>query len=107
VLYLTFIVRYNHHTPSELNSKAYFSKRELITPKAQLIEPRSRRIPLSGRVGILKHGLRFFYRITLGWPEPHFYLPGARGPSKLPEVLSHEELVRLFTVATNRKQRHC
>lgn len=53
----------------------------------------------------VRHGLRFFYRITLGWPEPHFYLPGAKEPSKLPEVLSHEELVRLFTVTTNRKHR--
>jgi site-specific recombinase XerD len=53
----------------------------------------------------IRHGLRFFYRITLGWPETHFYLPGAKEPSKLPEVLSHEELVRLFTVTTNRKQR--
>ncbi len=53
----------------------------------------------------IRHGLRFFYRITLGWPEPHFYLPAAKQPSKLPEVLSHEELVRLFTVTTDRKQR--
>lgn len=53
----------------------------------------------------IRHGLRFFYRITLGRPEPHFYLPGAKEPSKLPEVLSHDELVRLFTVATNRKHR--
>ncbi len=53
----------------------------------------------------IRHGLRFFYRITLGWPEPYFYLPGAKEPSKLPEVLNHEELVRLFTVTTNRKQR--
>ena len=52
-----------------------------------------------------RHGLRFFYRITLGWSEPHFYLPGAKEPSKLPEVLSHEELVHLFTVTTNHKQR--
>ena len=53
----------------------------------------------------IRHGLRFFYRITLGWPEPHFYIPGAKEASKLPEVLSHKELVRLFTVTTNRKQR--
>lgn len=52
-----------------------------------------------------RHGLRFFYRITLGRPEPHFYLPGAKQPSKLPEVLGHEELVRLFTVTTDCKQR--
>ena len=53
----------------------------------------------------IRHGLRFFYRITLGSPEPHFYHPGAKEPSKLPEMLSHDELVRLFTVATNRKHR--
>lgn len=53
----------------------------------------------------VRHGLRFFYRITLAWPEPHFYIPGAKEPSKLPQVLSHEELVRLFTVTTNPKQR--
>ena len=53
----------------------------------------------------VRHGLRFFYRITLGWSEPHFYLPGAKEPSRLPEVLSQEEVVRLFTVTTNLKQR--
>ena len=53
----------------------------------------------------IRHGLRFFYHITLGWPETHFYLPGAKEPSKLPEVLSHQEVVRLFTVTTNAKQR--
>jgi len=52
-----------------------------------------------------RHGLRFFYRITLGLPDAHFYLPGAKQPSKLPQILSSEELVRLFTVTTNPKQR--
>lgn len=52
-----------------------------------------------------RHGIRFFYRITLGLPEPHFYLPGAKTPSTLPELLSHDELVRLFSVTTNRKHR--
>ena len=39
-----------------------------------------------------RHGIRFFYRITLGLPEPHFYFPGAKTPSILPEILNHEEL---------------
>jgi len=52
-----------------------------------------------------RHGIRFFYRITLGLPEPHFYLPGAKTPSTLPEILNHEELLRLFTVTTNPKHR--
>ena len=36
----------------------------------------------------IRHGIRFFYRITLGLPEPHFYLPGAKAPSTLPELLN-------------------
>ena len=47
----------------------------------------------------VRHGVRFLYRITLGMPDPHFYLPGAKTPSTLPEILNHDELVRLFTVA--------
>lgn len=53
----------------------------------------------------IRHGLRFFYRVTLERPATEFYLPCAKEPSKLPEILSHEELVRLFTVTTNRKHR--
>ena len=53
----------------------------------------------------IRHGLRFFYRITLALPDPHLYVPGAKQPSKLPEILNHDELVRLFTVTTNPKHR--
>ena len=53
----------------------------------------------------IRHGLRFFYQVTLDRPATQFYLPCAKEPSKLPQILSHEELVRLFTVATNRKHR--
>ena len=52
-----------------------------------------------------RHGIRFFYRITLGLPDPHFYVPGAKTPSTLPVLLNNEELVRLFSVTTNRKHR--
>ena len=52
-----------------------------------------------------RHAIRFLYRITLGRPDPHFYLPGAKTPSTLPEILNHDELVRLFTVTTNSKHR--
>ena len=52
-----------------------------------------------------RHGIRFLYRITLGMPDPYFYLPGAKTPSTLPEILNHDELVWLFTVTTNPKHR--
>ena len=53
----------------------------------------------------IRHGVRFFYRITLGLPDPHFYVPGAKEPSTLPQILNRDELVRLFTVTTNLKHR--
>ena len=51
------------------------------------------------------HGMRFFFRIPLGLPDPHFYVPGAKVPSTLPQSLNHDELVRLFTVTTHLKHR--
>ena len=53
----------------------------------------------------VRHGVRFFFRITLGVPDPHFYMPCAKEPSTLPQILNHDELVRLFTVTTNPKHR--
>ena len=44
---------------------------------------------------------RWFDRFSR--PDPLFYIPGAKTPSRLPEILNHEELVRLFTVTTNIK----
>ena len=45
-----------------------------------------------------RQAIRFFYRITLGLPDPHFYVPGAKTPSTLPVLLNDDELVRLFGV---------
>ena len=53
----------------------------------------------------IRHGVRFFYRITLERPDPHFYVPGAKVPSTLPQILNHDELVRLFTVTTDLRHR--
>ena len=51
------------------------------------------------------YGLRFFYHKTLGRERATFQLPCARLPSKLPEILSREEVQRLFDVTVNLK--HC
>lgn len=50
-------------------------------------------------------GLRFFYHETLGRERTSFRLPCARRPSKLPEILSREEVLRLFDGTDNLK--HC
>ena len=52
-----------------------------------------------------RHAIRFFCRITLQRPDANFYIPGAKQPSKLPQILNDDELVRLFTVSTNPKHR--
>lgn len=51
------------------------------------------------------YGLRFFYHKTLGRERTSFQLPCARLPSKLPEILSREEVQRLFELTANLK--HC
>lgn len=50
-------------------------------------------------------GIRFFYRTTLGLPDSRFFIPGAKQPKRLPEILNREELVRLFSLTVNRKHR--
>ena len=41
--------------------------------------------------------LRFFYHVTLRRRTTSFVIPAARTPSKLPQILSREELTRLLT----------
>ncbi len=50
-------------------------------------------------------GLRFFYTKTLGWEPLYLNLPPRTGRSQLPQVLSVEELQRLFTSAKNPRNR--
>jgi integrase/recombinase XerD len=50
-------------------------------------------------------GLKFFYTKTLGWDVLHLHLPPRTGRSQLPQILSIEELQRLFTQAKNPRHR--
>jgi site-specific recombinase XerD len=49
--------------------------------------------------------LRFFYLDTLGRDPQQFLLPTLRPTHRLPEILSTDEIVRLFTAVGNRKHR--
>lgn len=51
------------------------------------------------------HGLRFFYHETLKRAELEFGIPPARMPQKLPQILSREEIERLFAGARLYKHR--
>jgi integrase/recombinase XerD len=50
-------------------------------------------------------GLRFFYHQTLGWNQVKLPIPARRKPLRLPVILSHQELERLFASAALPKYR--
>ena len=54
---------------------------------------------------IAANGLRFLYHTTLGRDRTQFCIPAAKQPSRLPEILSQEEIVRLFDATPNPKHR--
>lgn len=78
------------------------SEREIQGYLLHLME--ERKLALSScRVAL--HGLRFFYHETLRREELEFDLPRARAPQRLPEILSREEIERLFAGAKRYKHR--
>lgn len=51
------------------------------------------------------HGLRFFYSVTLGRETPIFQIPLAREPSRLPDILSRDEVRALIDAARTPRDR--
>ncbi len=93
---VTGLAKYYHRSPDQLSAQEVQRYLLYLSQERQLTW---------ASCNTIRHGLRFFYQVTLNWPTTQFYLPCAKEPSKLPQILSHEELVRLFTVTTNRKHR--
>src|SRR2546428_5883940 len=56
-------------------------------------------------LSVTVHGLRFFYKVTLGRPRIRFYIPTVKTPAKQPEILSRQEVARLVHAVPNRKHR--
>lgn len=56
-------------------------------------------------VNIACSAFEFFYRVTMKRREAEFCLPRPKVPSKLPEILSREEVAALFQTTTNLKHR--
>lgn len=54
---------------------------------------------------VMCSALQFFYRVTLKRREAEFCLPRPKVPSRLPEILSREEVVALLDKTTNLKHR--
>ena len=51
------------------------------------------------------YGLRFFYHQTLNREKTTFHIPGPRKPSRLPEILSREEVVRILSRTSRLRDR--
>jgi integrase/recombinase XerD len=56
-------------------------------------------------VNVVCSGIRFFFTETLGRSDVSASIPPRKTPRRLPEVLSGEEVVRLFAVTANVKHR--
>ena len=54
---------------------------------------------------VVASALQFFYRVTLKRPQAEFCLPRPKMPSRLPHILSREEVAALFELTTNLKHR--
>jgi integrase/recombinase XerD len=54
---------------------------------------------------VVAAAIRFFYVDTLGWTPFELNLPPRTAPKRLPQVLSVEQLERLFTATLNAKHR--
>ncbi len=54
---------------------------------------------------VVASALQFFYRVTLKRREAEFCLPRPRVPSRLPQILSREEVAALFENTANLKHR--
>jgi integrase/recombinase XerD len=52
-----------------------------------------------GTCNTIVHGLRCFSHVPLGRPKTTFHIPCAKQPSKLPQILSREEIRGLFAAA--------
>jgi len=90
------LARYHHKSPDQLSKEDIRAFLVHLTMERKL-SPNS----LTGYCS----GLRFFYNETLRWDENKSFIPPRRKSSPVAEVLSPEEIVRLFRAARGLKQR--
>ena len=93
---VTRLTKYHNKSPDQL------SKEDIRAFLVHLLV--ERKLSPNGLTGYCS-GLRFFYNQTLGWDENKLFIPPRRKSSPLAEVLSPEEIVRLFCAARGLKQR--
>ena len=95
------------HAVSQLAQ--YYDKRpdQLSTREVQrfLVHLREERGMAWSSCNLYGYALRFFYRVTLSRAAADFYIPCAKQEQRLPEILSRQEVQRLFQATANRRDR--
>lgn len=56
-------------------------------------------------INLITSGIRFFYAVTLGRTDLAISIPSRKTPRRLPEILSKDELLRIFASVENQKHR--
>jgi len=90
------LAKHYHKSPDAL------SEREVQDYLLHLIE--QRKLAWSS-CNIVTQALRFLFHVTLKQPRAEFCIPRRRAPSRLPEILSREEIARLIEAARLPKHR--
>lgn len=90
------LAKYYHKSPDKVSAE------EIQNYVIHLLTERKLAV---GSCHAIVTGLRFFYTVTLGWDKSDVPLPPLRKVTRLPEILSTEELERLFAAPRNPKHR--
>ncbi|MFZ2899400.1 MAG: site-specific integrase [Saprospiraceae bacterium] len=109
------IKRYSWHTVKVYKSHFRQFLAHIGNKDPQAVEKEEIRQYLLGRIkeerisessqNSIINAIKFYYEKVLGWPKTYYDLERPRNPKQLPDVLSQEEVVRIFRVTGNLKHR--
>jgi len=90
------LAQFYHQSPDQLNPEQV---------RAYLLHLMVKRQLSWSSCNVVASGLQFFYSVTLAQKGVHLEIPPRKTPHILPEILSAQELERLFLAPKNLKQR--
>ena len=96
VLSVARLARFHHRSPDQIDMEGIRDYLDYLITKRGLAW---------SSINVASAAIRFFYVVTLGRPEMKDAIPPRKTPQRLPEILSNEELERLFMAPTHAKHR--
>jgi len=96
VLSVARLARYHGRSPDQIDAEGIRDYLDYLITERGLA---------SSSLNVASAAIRFFYVVTLGRPEMKDAIPPRKTTQRLPEILSNEELERLFTAPTHPKHR--